>query len=360
MVCWRDPKSREQQGLTVLTLVEAETLKRLLDANGQSFEIAQHAMLTNAKRTPTVAEVIQEHIDLLVRPSSGTTKTYQVMLDRHIRNVIGHVPVDKLDYRLLAHWVKSMAAKGLAPKTIHNIHGLISAAMNTAEMLGYITRNPCRGVQLPPIEKAEDEAMFLTHAEFSLIMEGMGERYKAFTNFLVMTGTRFGEATALTVADVDLLSRPPTARINKAWKRDGQSQFYVGATKTGAGKRTIGLNPALVELLIPLVASKPGKELVFTTPKGGRIIHKLYWHHYWVPAVRTAQAIGLTKDPRIHDLRHTHASWLIQDGVPLFTISRRLGHASTRTTEQVYGHLMPEALQAGADATERSVTAFLR
>jgi hypothetical protein len=57
---------------------------------------------------------------------------------------------------------------------------------------------------------------------------------------------------------VDLLSKPPTARINKAWKRDGQSKFYIGATKTGAGKRTIGLNPALVELLIPLVASKPG------------------------------------------------------------------------------------------------------
>lgn len=62
------------------------------------------------------------------------------------------------------------------------------------------------------------------------------------------------------------------------------------ATKTGAGKRTIGLNPALVELLIPLVATRPGKELVFTTPTDGRIIHKLYWHHYWVPAVRTAQA----------------------------------------------------------------------
>ncbi|MFC0455436.1 tyrosine-type recombinase/integrase [Arthrobacter liuii] len=360
MVRWRDKKSKTAQGLTVATLAEAETLKRLLDANGQSFEIAQHAILTNEKRPPTVAEVIQEHIDLLIRPSSGTIKTYQTMLDLHIRPVIGHVPVDKVDYRVIAHWVKSMMAKEKAPKTIHNIHGLISASMNTAEMLGYITRNPCRGVQLPNIEKAEDEAMFLTHAEYRLIMEGMEERYKAFTDFLVMTGTRFGEATALTVADVDLLSKPPTARINKAWKRDGQNKFYVGATKTGAGKRTIGLNPALVELLIPLVASRPGKELVFTTPKGGRIVHKLFWADYWVPAVRTAQAIGLTKNPRIHDLRHTHASWLIQDGVPLFTISRRLGHASTKTTEQVYGHLMPEALQVGADATERSVTAFQR
>jgi hypothetical protein len=86
MVRWRDPKKRSNQGLTVGTLVEAETLKRLLDANGQSFEIAQHAILSNEKRTPTVAEAIQEHIDLLIRPSSGTTKTYQTMLDLHIRN----------------------------------------------------------------------------------------------------------------------------------------------------------------------------------------------------------------------------------------------------------------------------------
>ncbi|MCA4131884.1 site-specific integrase [Arthrobacter sp. M4] len=356
MVRWRDRKSRKQRGLTVATGIEAETLKRLLDANGQSFEIAQHAMLANARRVPTAAGVIQEHIDLLIRPSSGTIKTYQRMLDLHVRDVIGHVPVDELDYRHLAHWVKSMMRKGRSPKTIHNVHGLISAAMNTAQMLGYIPRNPCRGVQLPTLEKPEDEARFLTHAEFSMVMEGMGERYKAFTNFLVMTGTRFGEATALTVADLDLFSKPPTARINKAWKRDGQSQFYIGATKTGAGKRTIGLNPSLVELLIPLVANRPGNELVFTTHQGRRIIHQVYWRQYWVPAVQAAKAQGLTKSPRIHDLRHTHASWLVQDGVNLFIISRRLGHTSTRTTEQVYGHLMPDALQVAADATERSIS----
>ncbi|BCW44727.1 hypothetical protein StoSoilB5_19110 [Arthrobacter sp. StoSoilB5] len=96
------------------------------------------------------------------------------MLDLHVKKVIGHVPVDKLDYRMIAYWVKSMMAKGRSPKTIKNVHGLISASMNTAEMLGYITRNPCRGVQLPSVEKAEDEMMFLTHAEFGLIMDGMG------------------------------------------------------------------------------------------------------------------------------------------------------------------------------------------
>ncbi|WP_251040069.1 tyrosine-type recombinase/integrase [Arthrobacter sp. ISL-72] len=227
------------------------------------------------------------------------------MLKLHIADVIGHIPVDKLDYRHLTYWIKTMQKKGRSPKTIKNNHGLIFAAMETAVMLRYRKDNPCRHVQLPSDEKVEDEARFLTHAEFGLILEGMGERYKAFTEFLVMTGTRFGEATAVTVADVDLMSKPATMRINKAWKRGADSEYYIGATKTGAGKRTVSLNPHLVEVLIPLVASRPGSDLLFTTPKGERIIHKLYWHHYWVPAVKAAQARGLTKSPRIHDLRHT-------------------------------------------------------
>ncbi|MFJ5696025.1 hypothetical protein ACIP9X_19545 [Arthrobacter sp. NPDC093125] len=87
-----------------------------MDANGQSFEITQHAILSNKKRTPTVVEVVQEHIDLLIRPPSGTTKTNQTLLDLHISDRTGHLPVDKLDYRLVAHWVKSI---GKAPKTFH-------------------------------------------------------------------------------------------------------------------------------------------------------------------------------------------------------------------------------------------------
>lgn len=232
--------------------------------------------------------------------------------------------------------------------------------MNTAELLGYTSRNPCRGVPLPTLERVDDGARFLTPAEFFLLLDGMDENYTAFVQFLVMTGARFGEATAVQAADIDLTSRVPAARINKAWKRDGRSGYYLGTTKTGAGKRTIGINTSLVNLLRPLLSDKVGNDLVFTTAAGARIGHKPFWQHLWVPAVQAAQTNGLTKSPRIHDLRHTHASWLLQDGaMPLFAISRRLGHASVRTTEQVYGHLMPQALQDGADATERSVQGFI-
>ncbi|MHC6231906.1 tyrosine-type recombinase/integrase [Arthrobacter sp. MMS24-T111] len=355
-VRWRDYRSGHQHRLTLMSEQEALALVRHLNDNGQVSKLPRPADLLGKRGVPTLAEVVQEHIDLLVRPSPGTIGTYQRMLDLHIRDTIGHIPVDEFGYRDVMRWIKGLSVQGLAPKSIHNLHGLLSAALKTAELLGYISRNPCRGVPLPTVESAEDDALFLTHAEVSLLIAGLPTQYKTLVQFLVMTGARFGEATALRVADIDLLSKPPTARISKAWKRDGQSQYYIGPTKTKAGKRTIGINPTLVDLLIPLVARGHGSELLFTTPDGQRIAHKPFWQHHWVPAVHAAQAQGLSKTPRIHDLRHTHASWLIQDGgISLFALSRRLGHASVRTTEQVYGHLMPQALQDGADATERSV-----
>lgn len=354
-VMWRDPISKAQQGLTFSSETEAVTIKKLLDANGQSFEMAQEVLLRAKRKVPTVAAVIQEHIDLLVRPSPGTMRTYQTMLDLHIKPELGAIPIDELDLRDITQWIRAMQKKGKSAKTIKNNHSLLFSSMEMAVRLKYRSDNPCRGVQLPSGDRVEDDARFLTHAEFGQILALMPERYKDFTQFFVMTGTRFGEATAVTVADVDLMSKPATVRISKAWKRDGNNDFYVGPTKTGAGKRTVSLAADLVELLIiPLVASRQGSDLLFTTGSGGRIAHSVYWQKCWLPTVESAKSVGLKKSPRIHDLRHTHASWLIQDGVSLFTISRRLGHASTRTTEEVYGHLMPQALLDSAESVQRS------
>jgi integrase len=356
-VRWREFGTQRQRRLTVGSEQEAISLFEHLQCHGR---LPEPASSSGQPGPLTVAEVVQEHIDLLVRPASGAVATYQRMLDLHIRHAIGHIALEDFGYREIIRWIKGLSSKGIAPKSIHNMHGLLSAAMNTAERLQYITRNPCRGVPLPALDRVDDGARFLTPEEFFLLLDGMNRNYTAFVQFLVMTGTRFGEATAIQAADIDLTSRVPTARINKAWKRDGQSGYYLGPTKTGAGKRTIGINTSLANLLRPLLSDRTGTELVFTTAAGGRIGHKPFWQHHWVPAVQAAQTNGLTKSPRIHDLRHTHASWLIQDGaMPLFAISRRLGHASVRTTEQIYGHLMPQALQDGADATERSIQGFI-
>lgn len=356
-VRWRDPDVGHQQSVTFSSETEARLLKLFLDGNGQSFSAAQQFLLESQRKVPTVAQVIQEYLDSLVRPASGTLRTYQTMLDLHIGAFLGSVAVGELGIHHLTQWVWEMQGKGKSAKTIRNNHALISSSMEMAVRLGYRVDNPCHDMRLPVGEKIKEDVQFLTPTEFGFLFASIPEPYKAFTLFLVMTGTRFGEATAVTVGDLDTVSVPALVRITKAWKRDGNNQYYVGPTKTVTGRRTVSLPPDLVEALTPLVSGRQESDLLFTSSTGGgRITHNVYWQSVWLPAVKAAQAAGLRKTPRIHDLRHTHASWLIQDRVSLFTISRRLGHASTRTTESIYGHLMPQALQDAADAMQRSAT----
>lgn len=138
----------------------------------------------------------------------------------------------------------------------------------------------------------------------------------------------------MTGADVDLDARQALVRITKAWKRDGKNGCYVGASKTGSGKRTVSLPEQLAELPAPVMAGRTGSNPLFRDGGGWRITPGTLVA-CWTPAEKAATQTELTKAPRIHGRRHTHASWLLLDGVSLFTVSRRLGRTSTRTTEQV-------------------------
>ena len=83
---------------------------------------------------------------------------------------------------------------------------------------------------------------------------------------------------------------------------------------------------------------------MFTHPVTGEFWRVDAWRkRCWSPTLARAVEAGLTKRPRPHDLRHTHAGWLLTDGVPLLVVSRRLGHESVMVTASIYGHITPEA-----------------
>lgn len=354
-VMWRDRDSGKQEGITFANEGDAVALKRLLDANGNAFSVAQ-PMLQSASGV-TVAEVVREHIDLMIKPTPHTIATYRTMLELHIRESLGAMPVASLDYRHLTAWVKGMQAKGLAPKTIRNVFVLISSAMETAVRLKYRPDNPCKGVDLPSVERADDSTMFLTYKEFAQLRECMDPRYRSLVSFLVITGARWSEATAVTVGDVNLGTSPAVVRISKAWKRNPGHGWYIGPPKTATSKRTVSLPHGLAEMLRPLVEGRAPAALLFTNGAGSRITQSDFWARYWQPALRAVNATHptYTKAPKVHHLRHTSASWLIQEGVPLFTIARRLGHSDTSLLDRVYGHLMPDAQQETATAIGRAM-----
>jgi integrase len=187
------------------------------------------------------------------------------------------------------------------------------------------------------------EPHFLTDEEFHRLLAAMAPQWRPMVLTLAHTGLRWGEVTALTWADVDLWSPYPQLQVRHAWKRAPQGR-ELGEPKSKRSRRTVGLSGDVVATLRPL-QGKP-HEYVFAGRGGAAVSHTHWMPRYWRPAVTAA---GL-ENVRIHDLRHSFASWLLTSGHDIYSVSVALGHESIATTTGTYGHIAPSqhALTAAA------------
>jgi integrase len=291
--------------------------------------------------------------------TDGTRKDYRQIAAMIATSRLGALPVQAVSRHAVVVWVRAMQDAGLAAKTIKNRHSLLSAALGTAVAAGTIPANPAKGVTVT--RSIVEPAVFLTPAEFDVLYQRVTPHYRPLVRFLFGTGLRIGEATALTVADVDLNANPATVTVTKSWKR-GTTGMVLGPPKTRKGRRTVSLPAQVVDDLTPLVAGRAPSDLLFVSQEGGVVrseILRRKWARWradtvWDPAARqhVQRVPALGKSPRVHDARHSHVSWLIAQGVDLPTIQQRLGHEHITTTIGTYGHLLPEAqVQAARAAT---------
>jgi integrase len=183
--------------------------------------------------------------------------------------------------------------------------------------------------------------------EFATVISKVPDHYQTFVRVLYATGLRWGEAVALQVQDVAL----PNLRVRRALKWSPDNNRVIGETKTQRGNRTVAVTDELHDELRALIAGRKGSELVFTAPRGGPILHRTFWSRVWLPAVK-----HLEPRPRIHDLRHSHASVLLARGIPIHVVSRRLGHSNITVTVDTYGHLLPDAQMLAAQASSFAFT----
>jgi integrase len=119
--------------------------------------------------------------------------------------------------------------------------------------------------------------------------------------------------------------------------------YTIGQPKSASSRRTVVLDAHTVDLLAKAIVGKSVDDLVFPNPATGEHWRGSVFTRSWNRARDAAAAAGLAKRPRFHDLRHTHAAWLLTDGVPLLVVSRRLGHDSVAITASTYGLLHPDA-----------------
>ena len=346
-VLWREAETGKQTSRSMLTERDAVELRDFLNANGQSFALAAQAAARLRSPAPTMAATVANHIETLTSVTPGTRHRYRLLADRHITQTeLGGIPIDTLTRVDVSRWLNGLP---LATKSKKNVHSLLSAALGDAQRDGRVPTNVAHGIRFTK-SNSRREPVFLTRDQVDAITGAMPEHYRPFIHFLAGTGLRWSEATALRIRDVDLTSERGIVHVTRAWKENGDG-WVIGAPKTSRGRRTVVMPAALTSLVKKRAKGRGRDELLFTGYHGGRIWNGEFHKSVWQPTL--AQVMDqLPAVPRVHDLRHTHASWLIAAGVPLTVIQRRLGHESIKTTSDTYGHLADDADQAAAAALD--------
>jgi integrase len=348
-VLWRLGGSRDG-GSQSATFGDKKTAQRFADeAKRQGHNVTAadlHEQMfgrTENRAAPTVAEWVGNYVESIADViTAGTRAEYERTIWLHLKpSPLGRTSLPAANRETVQRWIGELIRRPLAPKSVANHYAVIAAAMQAAVDQGVIPGNPCRGVTLPRADVATHElGVFLTAQEVETLVGAMSERLKPLVVLLARTGLRWGEATALQVADINPLGKPPTLRVERAWQRAPVGR-ELGPPKTRAGRRTVSLDDATVDAVLPLLAGRQGREWLFTARDGLSPLPRTTFREAWLRATTV-----LGKPVRIHDLRHTHASWLLESGTPMQVVMRRLGHTSIKVTVDTYGHRSPDADEA--------------
>lgn len=243
--------------------------------------------------------------------------------------------------------------EALSPTTVRYVHIILRGAFKEAEAQDRIARNPTdRATPPKPSASVGHEMKFWTAQELSAFLEHLkDDRLFAAWRLLAHTGMRRGELLGLRWSSLDLDGDSPTVQI----KQTLIGALEASTPKTSSSVRSISLDPATAKALrswrvqqaqekLSLGPGYDDQGLVVCredgTPSWPRTFSRSFESH--------AKAAGLPKI-RLHDLRHTHVSLLIQAGVSMKVIQERLGHSSIVVTMDTYGHLAPQMAADAAD-----------
>lgn len=281
--------------------------------------------------------------DCETRLKENTIRTKRFIIDLKIVPYFGKLRMNDITAVNIRSWQNMMLKKGYSQTYLKTINNQLSAIFNHAVQLYGLKYNPCKKAGSIGKSKAE-EMLFWTQDEFKTFIDAVMNKQVSYMCFMLLywTGIRLGELLALTASDIDFDKK--AISINKSYQRFDKKDV-ITSPKTPRSKRMISIPDFLLMDLKDYVNSIYGRR------EGCRLfpITKAYLEH---ELVRGAKISGMKKI-RIHDLRHSHASLLIEMGVPILEVASRLGHEKVETTLNTYGHLYPNKQQQLADKLER-------
>ena len=328
---YQDPGGRQRQhklcaygDLTVADVrKEAQRLRSEVVLGGDPA-----AVKADTKAVPTYGEFVVRHLDH-VKTYQRSYDTTEMYVRRHILPRWGRYRMADITKADVAQWLADKTAEGLALATVEKIRVILGRSFSLAmewDVPG-VTRNPTIGIRRPPINNARNR--YLNAAEVKRLQRSVAEsrntQLKYIVGLLLLTGARVSELLKAEWRHIDLERR--------AW--------LIPTSKTGKS-RHVPLSQAAIDLIeqvprfgvCPYVLPNPATLKPFSEIK-----------HAW----QAARDKALLPDLRIHDLRHSAASFMINAGVDLFAVRRVLGHADHKSTMR-YSHLANDTLLAAVEA----------
>ncbi len=286
-------------------------------------------------------------------------------------------PLNQITRLDVQGWVRKMEKEGIGPSAILRVYNLFASLMKDAVMQpDLIYETPCVKIDLPTILKKPPS--WFTRDQIARIEAELRESYADFVETMVFTGLRWGETAGLAGQERDDGTGNPIDWLrHKILVRGTMNQVgkWQPHPKTSASVREVPVPEHVMERLSRRMEGRDPTDWTFIasrrSPRSQIIppVRGANWRTEWYVAIDAANkkiAIENKKLPRDkrmapipkydpHDCRHTAASWLIQEGVPLANIKELLGHESIETTEQ-YAHLAPDRDDVIQEAWSKIIT----
>ncbi|MEV5301122.1 tyrosine-type recombinase/integrase [Amycolatopsis methanolica] len=313
------------------------------------------------RRRFTDPRLAQTTIDEWIRAWSDAHHAADVTLatyDSHIRNHIlprwSGTALGDIARIEVKGWVNKKLRPNLADKTVRDILVLFSMILGEAVDEGLIGANPCRKLRISFDDRPERP-----HAstdEVDALAGRMTPDAGLMTITDAYTGMRWGELAGLQWIRT-YLDEDPRIEIdpNFGALHEVRGRLELGPPKTPASVRTIHLPPFLADLLRDHRERNPDARFVFTGANGGLHRRSNFRRRVWLPALAGDESRGwapLNQGMHFHDLRHTHETWLIEDGVPRILRLVRLGH-KRKDTDDLYSHVTDVMVESMLAALQR-------
>lgn len=308
----------------------------------------EHSKSTGAYVAPSVGRVTVASV--AARWESGlaglAVKTRETNLSAwrtHVAPRWAEVPVGKVKPSAVRTWVTEMAAAGVGVATMERATGVLRQVLAVGVEDGHLASNPAADVRVP--RRQHRARGYLSHGQVEALAGRLEAPDAALVRFLAYTGLRFGEAAALTVADVDMLRRRVMVQ-RSVTETSGGMEWTPGKTSE---RRTVPFPAFLADDLAAIMVGRSREALVFAGSSGAVIRLNNWRRRVFLPAVMAARF----DDPDVpevtpHDLRHTAASLAISAGANVKAVQTMLGHASAAMTLDTYADLFPDDLEAVA------------